>query len=116
MRERPRLLTIGEEMRRWCALLREELSSWPHVRSRPMFGLVGFYRGQRIFAAVPLTRAADTATSIMLKLPGVRSARLRRGGPGAACVTFEMASDSDVAEALRWLGRAYKMAATGRRR
>jgi hypothetical protein len=111
MRERPKLAKIGEEMQRWSALLSEEISTWPHVSSRPMFGMTAFYRGEQIFAAVPRTRAPRTDRSVLIKLPGVSHKRLRTGsGPGAGWVTFELEAESDIAEALRWLGRAYESA------
>lgn len=111
MRERPKLWKIGSEMRRWCALLEEELSRWPHVNSKPMFGMVAFYRGKNIFAAVPRTRAAETETSVLIKLAGVNDRRLRRAsGPGAGWVAFEIGAESNITEALRWLERAYEKA------
>jgi hypothetical protein len=106
---------VDPEVRRWCQLLEEELSGWPQVTSRPMFGLAAFYRAANIFAALPRTRGADSPSSLLIKLPGVRAERLRSGsGPGAGWVTFAMESETDVAEALRWLEQAYVKA--GRRR
>jgi hypothetical protein len=111
MRERPKLPKIGEEMQRWSALLSEEISTWPRVSSRPMFGMTAFYRREQIFAAVPRTRAPRTDRSVLIKLPGVSHERLKAGGgPGAGWVTFELEAESDVAEALRWLGEAYERA------
>jgi hypothetical protein len=111
MAKRPRLPKTAIDMQRWCAVLEEELSAWPLVSSRPMFGMRAFYRGRNIFAALPGTRAADTEFSLLIKLPGVRDERLRgASGPGAGWVTFEMSSSSDITEALRWLERAYEKA------
>lgn len=81
-----------------------------------MFGMLALYRGKTIFAALPRTRAAHTPSSLLIKLPGVRGARVRgASGPGAGWVTFEMASEADIAEALGWLERAYRQAGRGRR-
>ena len=100
-------------MQRWCEALMEEISTWPTVTSRPMFGLVGLYRGKNIFAAVPRTRAVGTSSSLLLKLPPARQARLKNApGPGAGWVTFEMHSPDDIPEALRQLERAYDKAAS----
>jgi len=108
---RLKLPKTDAEMQRWCALLVEEVSAWPHVTSRPMFGMLALYRGKNIFAAVPRTRAAETPFSLLLKLPGVRHERLQGASqPGAGWVTFEMESASDTTEALRWLQRAYEKA------
>lgn len=111
MRERPKLPKIGEEMQRWSALLSEEISSWPGVSRRPMFGMTAFYHAGHIFAAVPRTRAPRTDRSVLIKLPGVSHPRLKAGsGPGAGWVTFELEADNDIAGALRWLERAYERA------
>jgi Luciferase len=110
---RPRLPKVDPEMRRWSALLEEEVATWPGVTTRPMFGLGGYYRDGRIFAAIPRTRAVETPFSLLIKLPGARGARLTTGrGPGAGWITFALESDADIAEALRYLGRAYERAGT----
>jgi hypothetical protein len=109
--KRVHLPRVHPEMQRWSAVLEAELASWPRVTSRPMFGLVGYYRERRIFAAIPRTRAANTPFSLLIKLPDAKHPRVvRGGGPGAAWVTFAMDSESDLAEALRLLGHAYEKA------
>ena len=111
MAKRIKLPKASAEMQRWSALLEEEISGWPQVSSRPMFGMLAFYRGKKIFAALPRTRAAETDSSLLIKLPGVEHPRLKRGsGPGAGWATFEMSSEADLAEALRWLEVAYQRA------
>jgi hypothetical protein len=111
MAERLKLVKVDTEMQRWCAQLEEELASWPHLTTRPMFGMLALYRNKKIFGALPRTRAAATPFSLMLKLPKTRDERLKAGrGPGASWVTFAMESETDIPEALRWLGRAYERA------
>ena len=98
-------------MRRWCGLLEEEISSWPDVTSKSMFGMASFYCGPRIFAAVPRTRAARTEWSVLIKLPGFKHKRLKAGsGPGAGWVTFELEEEGDISAALQWIGKAYEKA------
>jgi hypothetical protein len=76
-----------------------------------MFGLQAFYRGSAIFAALPKTRAAENPSGLLVKLSGVRNRRLRPGmASGAGWTTFTLHSESDIAEALRWLGLAYERA------
>jgi hypothetical protein len=112
MARRPKLPPVSPDMQRWSALLEEELSAWRQVRTRPMFGMLALYRGQRIFGALPRTRAAQSPSSVLIKLPGARGDRLRAGnGPGKAWVSFEMESSNDIAEVLRLLQRAYRKAA-----
>ena len=109
MAERPRLFKIDTEMQRWCALLEQELLAWPKVSAKPMFGMIGFYHGKRIFAAIPRTRAAETARSLLIKLPGLIDKRLKRAsGPGSDWVAYELESANDITEALTWLERAYE--------
>jgi hypothetical protein len=108
---RPKLPPVSLEMQRWCALLEDEVSGWRQVHTKPMFGMVALYRGDRIFAALPRTRAAESANSLLIKLPGVRGDRLSAAsGPGKAWVSFEMESSDDISEVLRLLQRAYKKA------
>jgi hypothetical protein len=106
--QRPRMPKVDPETQRWCALLQDEVSAWRKIRTKPMFGMLALYRGDRIFAALPLTRAPRTPNSLLVKLPGVRDARLTAAqGPGKAWASFEMTSATDIPEALRWLQRAY---------
>jgi hypothetical protein len=116
MAARPRLVTVDAEMRRWCALIEEDVAAWPNVSARPMFGLLAFYRGPAIFAAVPRTRAVESPYSIIVKLAGAHGDRVKRAaGPGGDWVAFSMDSEHDVTEALRWIERAYTKAGRSRR-
>ena len=109
MAKRPKLFAIDTEMQRWCADLEQELLAWPEVTAKPMFGMIGFYHGKSIFAAIPRTRAPESARSLLIKLPGVKHRRLKRGSePGSAWVTFELESSNDITEALRWLEQGYQ--------
>jgi hypothetical protein len=117
----PKLLRVSEEMRQWSAMLGQELSGWPGVTSRPMFGLAGFYRDGVIFAGLPCTRALNTANSIIFKFDPMPPGLLRRAtqdpridseraGPGAQWYSFELSSANDLRAALWWLNRAYEKA------
>jgi hypothetical protein len=56
-----------------------------------------------------------TSSSILLKLPKARGEQVMLGrGPGATWATFHLESETDIAEALRWLGRAYEKATAKR--
>lgn len=109
MAERPRLFKIDTEMQRWCAQLEQELSAWLDVSAKPMFGMIGFYHGKSIFAAIPRTRAAETARSLLIKLPGLNDKRLKRASErGSGWVAYELESENDISEALTLLERAYE--------
>jgi len=120
-RARPKLLPISEEMKQFSAMLGRELNDWPHVTSRPMFGLLSFYRGRKIFAALPVTRGVKTSNSLLFKIePMPRDLRRRAGAdpridaeseqPGARWLTFEVNSSADLRDALWWLNHAYEAA------
>lgn len=98
--------------------LNETLGGWPGVRIQPMFGRWGYFVDAHLFACFPLRprdhdlwlRLAPADQARALRAPGVRPHRrfARRGW-----VEMDVASDDDVAAALRWLRRAH--AAAGRR-
>jgi hypothetical protein len=110
---------ISEEMKLWSAMLGEELSGWPQVSSRPMFGMLGYYRGKKIFAALPVTRGIKTPNSLIFRfspMPAELQQRalkepridLDRRIPGAKWFSFELHSEADLRDALWWLNQAYE--------
>jgi len=111
---------VSEEMKAWSTALASEIGEWPRVRFRPMFGLMAVYRGERIFAVLPRSRALGTSSSVAFKLedagPRVR-ARLRADSRIQTTLmrakqwfVLELSSDRDLNDALHWLGRAYEAA------
>lgn len=113
---------ISEEMKEWSALLASELNSWPGITTRSMFGFLFFYRRGKVFAALPRTRGFDSPSSLVFKLnpmsPGLlkcarddrrMSASMKASSKG--WFAFELASESDLREALFWLNHAYEGAA-----
>jgi hypothetical protein len=120
-RPRPKLPPISEEMKVWSALLGQELNGWPHVTSRPMFGLLGFYRHKKIFAALPATRGVNTPNSLMFRIQPMPADLLARAQkepridterhlPGAKWFSFEIRSAADLRAVLWWLNQAYERA------
>ncbi len=120
-RERPKLPPVSEEMKQWSALLRQELSTWPHVTSRPMFGLLGFYRGNAIFAALPVTRGLNSPNGLIFKFHRISQRLLRRAksdprvevsrkAAGAGWYSFELQTEDDLRDALWWVNQAYETA------
>lgn len=117
---RPRLAPVSEQMKAWSAALEAEVLGWPGVTSRPMFGLRALYRGARIFAALPRTRAMGTPNSVAFKvgMPGPRLAAKSskkvstktKATPKRSWLTYELKSDKDMGAALQLLSRAYEAA------
>jgi hypothetical protein len=111
----------AEEMKAWSAALETEVAEWPRVCGKPMFGLRALYRGSRIFAILPRTRALGSASSFAFKLekPRPRTLAAIEREPRIQTTimkarkwyVFEMAVDSDLRDALAWLRRAYEATA-----
>ncbi|MCI0401998.1 MAG: hypothetical protein L0212_00560 [Acidobacteria bacterium] len=113
--EPARLYRPTQELQAWAAMLTAELTTWPRVRSKPMFGLVSFYRGNKIFAALPRTRALTSPHSIIFKFhaesAATRKARRQlHAYPAARWLSFELHSEKDLGGALHWLDLAYRSA------
>lgn len=108
-------------MKQWSAFLQQELSTWPKVTTRPMFGFLGFYRQRKIFAAIPVTRAMNSPNSLIFKLHRVSPRLLQRAkedprveisakAPGAGWYSFDVASAKDLRDALWWVNQAFETA------
>ena len=67
MRDRPKMPPISEEMKQWSAMLKTEVSGWPQISTKPMFGMMGLYRRKRIFGGLPVTRGFDTPNSVIFR-------------------------------------------------
>jgi hypothetical protein len=117
----PKFFPIDDEMKELSAMLEKEISDWPGVSKKPMFGYQGLYRNGVIFAALPRSRAMKSPRSIMFKFASVTPAILASankdsrvdtvsGMSGAGWFFFELDEVSATREALGWLGRAYEAA------
>jgi hypothetical protein len=112
---------IGDEMKYLCSMLGEELRTWPSVKSRAMFGMLGYYRDDVVFAALPVTRAIGSANAIIFKIKAMSEAQTDRASHDLRLGTgtnikaqrwhsFEIHSEDDLRDALWWLGQAYESA------
>ena len=117
-RPRPKMPHTSEEMKQWSTMLGNELSAWPKVTARPMFGLRGFYRGRKIFAALPVTRGIKNPNSLIFRIQPMPTELLERAkkepridtesaAPSAKWFTFELNSEADFRDALWWLNQTY---------
>lgn len=119
-RSHPKLAAISEEMKAWSAALTAELTTWPGVRTHPMFGFTALYRGKCIFGILPRTRGMGSPSSLAFKLEDASPRLLRCLREESRISTtvmkasrwfvFELAQDSDLNDALAWLSRAYEAA------
>ena len=116
MRDRPKMPPISEEMKQWSAMLKTEVSGWPQISSRPMFGMMGLYRRKKIFGGLPVTRGFDTPNSVIFRFdpmpPDLQQRALKdsRITPGKRWFSFGVGSTGDLRDALWWLNQAYERA------
>ena len=118
MKSRPKFARISEDMKHWSALLEAELSTWPAVTTRRMFGGLALYRSGTIFGLLPLTRCFDTPRSIAFKVGRKTPQTVKRlqsddripkgRNEDARWITFEMNSAADLQDALKWFDLAYR--------
>ncbi|HEY6252357.1 MAG TPA: luciferase family protein [Candidatus Angelobacter sp.] len=104
-------------MKQWSALLEAELSNWPAVTTRRMFGMLAFYRKGKIFAALPRTRCFETPRSVAFKLDPMTprtvkllqaDARIPSTREESRWISFELSSPADLNDALKWFDLAYR--------
>jgi len=118
---RPALPRVADEMKEWSAMMAHELHSWPHVKSRPMFGMLGFYRKAKVFAFLPVTRGIGAPNAVLFKMKSVPPALLRRMDEEPRLATrrtirargwhsFAVNRAEDLREALWWMSQAYELA------
>ncbi len=113
--ETTKLVRASEELKEWAALLAGEAASWPGVHAKHMFGLISLYRKDKIFAALPRTRALSAPHSIIFKFhtenSETRKARKQLTDyPASGWVSLELQTGKDLGLALRWLELAYRLA------
>jgi len=111
---------VSEQMKAWSSALESEVADWPHASTRSFFGFTAVYRKDKIFAALPRTRAWGSANSLAFKLPtanaGIQSRLENDPRVGYTLMdktlwfTFELSSDADLHAALDWIGEAYTAA------
>jgi hypothetical protein len=112
-------------MKEWSALLGAEISTWPAVTSRRMFGMTVFYRKGNVFGALPGTKTFTTPNSVAFKLyrktprmnkmladdPRITDRRQEDG----SWISFEIDNEKYLNDALQWLEQAYSNAKDLRR-
>jgi hypothetical protein len=120
VKRRSGLAPVSEEMKAWSAALETEVTEWPRISRKAMFGMTALYRGPRIFAVLPRTRGMGSPNSLAFKLekPAPRLlAQIEREPRIQTTVmrarrwyVIELSSDRDLRDALDWLRKAYEAA------
>jgi hypothetical protein len=119
--KRPKMAYASEEMKAWSALLKQEVEKLPKVSAKPMFGMLCYYRGAKVFGALPVTRSIGSANSFMFKIKPMPPDLLDRAEKDSRISAnenmkarkwyiFELSSPEDLRDALWWLNAAYEKA------
>lgn len=127
-RTRSPLPAISEEMKAWSAALAREVEDWPNASARPFFGFTALYHRDKMFAALPKSRAMDVVNSLAFKITDADSSdsassiseRLKKDArihtwsskttktKKGRWFSFELSSAADLHDALDWLATAYE--------
>ena len=107
-------------MKAWSSALAAEFQDWPQVTQKSFFGFTALYRGRTLFGLLPRTKSVFTPNAVALRFESPNRAvkALLEKDPRVAAFdkhktrwfTFELSSDSDLHNALDYLGRAYDAA------
>jgi hypothetical protein len=115
------MVPASEELAMLVAALQTEVSSWPGVRLKSMFGMTALYRGGKIFGLLPKTRNLRAADHVWLKFakltPAIQkriAAEPRMVQPhkptGAQWYTLTAVSPQSYALVHDWLAIAHRAA------
>ena len=113
----PSMPPISEQMKAWSAALAAEIGDWPQVSQKVFFGFTALYRGKNMFGILPRTRCIGIRNAVAFPIDAPkRAVRARLDSDhrigsidknNTRWFTFELSSDSDLHDALNWLGYAY---------
>jgi hypothetical protein len=106
----PTFPKISDEMKRWSALLADEMKTWPDIRIGSMFGMTSIYRGKAIFALLPDKRGLEFPNAIAVKRDGLGQVPGKTEKHKWQSIIIE--SDQDLSTALKELEGAYSNAKT----
>jgi hypothetical protein len=116
---------MSEQMKAWSAALVRELTDWPNVTPKTFFGFTALYRGKFMFGLVPRTRNIFNPNSVAFRIEGPNRATksLIDNDPRISVFdkhrtrwfSFELSPNSDLHDALEYLGRAFDAARNSRK-
>ena len=120
-RRRVTFAPTQQELQSLLAAIEHEVSSWPRVQLKPMFGMTAIYRNRTIFGLLPKTRSIHKGDEIWLKFrkPTPATSKKISGEPriippskpnGAQWYTLSEITPVDYSFVVEWLGTAYETA------
>ena len=120
-----KLPPVTEQMKAWSWALAAELRNWPQVTQKSFFGFTALYRRRSMFGLLPRTRNIFKGNAVAFRLERAnRSAQmlLRKDSRIAAFdkdktrwFAFQILCDTDLHDALDFLGRAFEAAGNRRK-
>jgi hypothetical protein len=120
-RSRLAMIPASEELSSLVAAIEREVSSWPEVRVKRMFGMTAIYRSKQIFGLLPKTRSLRSSDSIWMKFVKLSAATKKkiskeprivppRKPTGAQWYTLTCIVPEDYGFAIEWMALAHKAA------
>ncbi|PYQ41672.1 MAG: hypothetical protein DMG99_10660 [Acidobacteria bacterium] len=113
-------------MKAWSTALAAELREWPQVTQKSFFGFTALYRGKTMFGLLPRTRSIFKGNAVAFRINAEnRSLQcLIEKDPRisafdkdkARWFTFELSRDTDLHDALDYLGRAFAAARNSKKK
>ena len=126
IRQREQLPPASEQMKAWSTALAAELSQWPQVTQKSFFGFTALYRGKTMFGLLPRTRSIFKGNAVAFRINAEnRSLQcLIEKDPRISAFdkdktrwfTFELSRDTDLHDALDYLGRAFAAARNSKKK
>lgn len=123
--QRRKFPDISEQMKAWSSAISDELRDWPTITQKSFFGFTALYRGNSIFGLLPRTRSIFRGNAIAFRFDRRSKAMCTRLESDARIrafdratfdkdktrwFTLELSADSDLRDALDYLGEAFKAA------
>lgn len=120
------MLPVSEQMKAWSTALAAELKGWPQVTQKSFFGFTALYRGKTMFGMLPRTKSIFKGNAVAFRIlsPERTTQALLRKDPRIAAFdkdktrwfAFELSTDSDLHDALDFIGRAFDAAGNSKKR
>jgi len=124
--QREKTPLLSDQMKAWSSALATELSEWPQLTLKSFFGFTALYRGKTMFGLLPRTRSIFKDNAVAFRInPGDRSLQsLIEKDPRTSAFdkdrarwfTFELSRDTDLHDALDYLGRAWEAARNSKKK
>ena len=115
------MVPASPELRGFVASIEQEVSSWPQVQLKPMFGMTAVYRARTIFGLLPKTRSLHSGDQVWLKFAKLTAPMKKKLAAeprilpptkptGAQWYTISEVKPEDYSFVIEWLALAHEAA------